>query len=77
MNKRINISLPTATIEKLRSEIPQGKRSQFIAETLEKKLEGKISLKESIIRDLKENRWIDEKVMKEWADMETEGWPEY
>ena len=76
MNKRINISLPTATIEKLRSEIPQGKRSQFIAETLEKKLEGKISLKESIIRDLKENRWIDEQVMKEWAGTETP-WPEY
>ena len=76
MNKRINISLPTATLEKLRASIPEGKRSQFIAETLEKKLEDKISLKESIIRDLKENRWIHEEAMKEWAGTETP-WPEY
>jgi len=77
MNKRINISLPTATLEKLRASVPQGKRSEFITKALEKNLQGKIDLRESIIRDLKENRWIDEKVMKEWADMETEGWPEY
>ena len=76
MNKRINISLPTATIEKLEAAVPQGKRSQFIAESLEKNLQGKISLKESIIRDLKENRWIDEEVMKEWEGTETP-WPEY
>ncbi|OGY27828.1 MAG: hypothetical protein A2Z42_02865 [Candidatus Woykebacteria bacterium RBG_19FT_COMBO_43_10] len=77
MNKRINISLPTATLEKLRTTVPQGKRSEFITKALEKNLQGKIDLRESIIRDLKENRWIDEKVMKEWAGMETEGWPEY
>ena len=77
MNKRINISLPTATLEKLRTTVPQGKRSEFITKALEKNLQGKIDLRESIIRDLKENRWIDEKVMKEWAGMETEGWTEY
>lgn len=75
MNKRINISLPTSTIEKLQS-IPQGKRSQFIAQTLEEKLKSKMSLRESIIRDLKENRWIDEEAMKEWKGTETP-WPEY
>ena len=74
MNKRINISLPTATIEKLEAAIPQGKRSQFIAESLEKNLQGKISLKESIIRDLKENRHIHEDAMKEWEGSETP-WP--
>ena len=75
--KRVNISLPTTTLAKLRSSVPQGKRSQFIAETLEKKLEEKINLKESIIKDLKENRWIHEKVMKDWSSLETENWPEY
>ncbi|OGY25606.1 MAG: hypothetical protein A2Z11_04700 [Candidatus Woykebacteria bacterium RBG_16_43_9] len=76
-NKRININLPITTLEKLNSTVPEGKRSQFIAETLEEKLEEKTSLRESIIRDLKENRWIHEKVMKEWSSLETEGWPEY
>ncbi|MDP2720696.1 MAG: hypothetical protein Q8O75_02025 [bacterium] len=76
MNKRVNISLPTTTLEKLKTEIPEGKRSKFIAESLEKNLREKISLKESIIRDLKENRWIDEEVMKEWEGTETP-WPEY
>lgn len=76
MNKRINISLPTSTIEKLEAAIPQGKRSRFVAESLEKNLQGKTSLKESIIRDLKENRHIHEDAMKEWKGTETP-WPEY
>lgn len=76
MNKRINISLPTTTLKKLQTTIPQGKRSQFIAETLEKNLQGKISLKESIIKDLKANRSIHEQTMKDWSGLETENWPE-
>ena len=76
MNKRINISLPTAILEKLQANIPEGKRSRFIAQTLEEKLKEKKSLRESIIRDLKENRWIHEEAMKEWAGTETP-WPEY
>jgi len=75
MNKRINISLPTKTLEKLRS-ISSGKRSRFIAETLEEKLKEKKTLKESIIRDLKENRSLHEEAMKEWEGTETP-LPEY
>lgn len=76
MNKRINISLPTTTLEKLRASVPEGKRSQFITETLEQKLKGKINLKESITKDLKENLWIHEQTMKDWSKLETENWPE-
>jgi len=76
MNKRVNISLPTTTLEKLKAAIPEGKRSQYITKILDRDLQDKISLKESIIRDLEENRWIDEKVMKEWSSLE-EKWPEY
>ncbi|MCH8821614.1 hypothetical protein IID23_03755 [Patescibacteria group bacterium] len=74
--KRVNISLPVETLEKLKASIPEGKRSRFINEALEEKLEEKASLRESIIRDLKENKWIDEQVMKEWSSTEVEGWPE-
>jgi len=68
--------LPVETLEKLKASIPEGKRSRFINEALEEKLEEKASLRESIIRDLKENKWIDEQVMKEWSSLEVEGWPE-
>ena len=74
--KRVNISLPVETLEKLKASIPEGKRSRFINEALEEKLEEKASLRESIIRDLKENKWIDEQLMKEWSSTEVEGWPE-
>lgn len=76
MNKRVNISLPTTILEKLKTEIPEGKRSKFIAESLEKNLLKRISLKESITRDLKENRWIHESTMKDWSNLETTNWPE-
>lgn len=68
--------MPVETLEKLKASIPEGKRSRFINEALEEKLEEKASLRESIIRDLKENKWIDEQVMKEWSSTEVEGWPE-
>jgi len=68
--------LPVETLEKLKASIPEGKRSRFINKALEEKLEEKDSLRESIIRDLKENAWIDEQVMKEWSSLEVEGWPE-
>ena len=73
--KRINISLPTEILEKLKTQIPEGKRSQFIAKTLEEKLKAKLALKESIIRDLKENRHIYEQAAKDWSVLDTEGWP--
>lgn len=68
--------MPVETLEKLKASIPEGKRSRFINEALEEKLEEKANLRESIIRDLKENKWIDEQVMKEWSSTEVEGWPE-
>ncbi|OGB84965.1 hypothetical protein A2994_01555 [candidate division Kazan bacterium RIFCSPLOWO2_01_FULL_48_13] len=75
--KRINISLPTATIERLKIAIPEGKRSQFIAETLDDKLGRKLSLKEEIIKGLRKNRHIYEEARKDWSVLDFEGWPEY
>ena len=76
-SQRININLPIKTLEKLKRQIPEGKRSRFIAQTLEEKLQERISLKESIIRDLKENRHIYEQEAKIWSVLDTEGWPKY
>lgn len=74
--KRVNISLPSQTLEKLKSTVPEGKRSGFINNALEEKLDQSIGLRESIIKDLKENKWIHEQVMKDWSSLEVEGWPE-
>ncbi len=68
--------MTTQTLEKLKAAIPEGKRSGFINKVLEEKLEEKASLRGSIIRDLKENKWIHEQVMKDWSSLEVEGWPE-
>lgn len=75
--KRVNISLPTATLERLNSSIPQGKKSEFITQAIDEKFGKKLSLKEEIIRDLKENAHIYEEVRKDWSVLDNEGWPEY
>ena len=75
--KRVNISLPTSTLERLNSTIPQGKKSDFIAKAIDEKLGKKLSLKEEILRGLKENRHIYEEARKDWSILDTENWPEY
>lgn len=39
--KRITLSLPKSTIQKLEQNVPKSKRSKFVAEALEKRLSGK------------------------------------
>jgi len=74
--KRVNFSLPAVTLERLKASIPQGKRSRYIAEVLDKQLKEKKSLEESIIRDLRENRHVYEETRKDWSALDTEGWPD-
>lgn len=74
--QRINISLPFQVVKQLQQEIPQGKRSQFIAKAVAEKLGKKRDIKKELIRSLKANRKFDEAVMKEWSVTEVEGWPD-
>lgn len=73
--QRINITLPYDLIRDLRRNIPEGKRSQFIAQAVKEKLPKK-NLKKELIRSLKANREFDRSVMKEWSSTEVEAWPD-
>lgn len=66
--QRVNISLPHDLLKQLQSEVPQGKRSKFIANAVSEKLmqrkESK-KLKKELIKRLEANREYYEKVSRE------------
>lgn len=74
--QRINITLPDGLARDLRRTIPNKKRSKFIAEALEDKLNKKKSLKKEWIKSLKANKKLYEEIAKDWAPLDTEGWPD-
>lgn len=74
--QRINISLPYEIVKQLHIAIPQGKRSQFIAETLAEKLTKKRDIEKELEKSLKANYKLDKEFLKDWAAIEVEGWPE-
>lgn len=74
--QRVNVSLPYDLIKQLQSEVPQGKRSKFIANAVSEKLSKKRNLKAELEKSLKANSQLDKAVMKEWSVTEVEGWPE-
>ncbi|MBI4078805.1 MAG: hypothetical protein HY429_00730 [Candidatus Levybacteria bacterium] len=74
--QRVNITLPRDIIRQLRTEVPVGKRSRFIAAAVSEKLTKKQSVEKALEKSLKANRKFDEAVMKDWAVTEVEGWSE-
>lgn len=74
--QRINITLPTPLVRQLRSEIPAGKRSKFIANAVSDKLTSKRSIQKELERSLKANYAFYKNIAKEWAVTEIEGWPD-
>lgn len=77
-SQRINITLPRGLVSDLKLIVPSGKRSSFIAESLEESLKKKKSrkqLKKDLIKSLRANYEYYKKVAKEWEVTELEGWP--
>jgi len=76
--QRINITLPTTLLKQLQTEIPQGKRSGFVAKAVAEKLakERREAKQKAFAESLKANYEFDKKVMKDWAVTEIEGWPD-
>lgn len=71
--QRINITLPSDLIRDMRTSIPPRGRSKFIAGAVKKELEKKRNLKKDLIKSLKANRKLYEKVMKEWDSTVADG----
>ncbi len=74
--QRINITLPNDLVRDLKQVIPDGKRSQFIAEAVKEKIGKKKSLKKEWIKSLKANHKLYQEIQKDWAPIEVEGWPD-
>lgn len=75
MQTRINITLPQELVKQLRAEIPKRQRSGFIARTLQENLKKQKAIKEQLIKGLKANYKLDEKIHKEWERVDLENWP--
>ena len=73
--QRINITLPNDLARDFRRSVPNGKRSQFIAEAVREKLP-KMNLKKEWIKSLNSNKEFYRKVAEEWKATEVEGWPD-
>ena len=74
--QRINITLPIGLLKHLQSEIPQGKRSKFIAKAVSEKLTKKRNIQKELRKSLQINREFYKKEYKDWKAIEIVGWPE-
>ncbi len=73
--QRINITLPDELARDLRRSVPEGKRSEFIAKTIQEKLEKKKKNKlyeKELLRRLKANKEFYKKVAEEWKYVDAE-----
>lgn len=74
--QRINIIFPDDLARDLRRVIPDGKRSQFIAEAVKEKIGKRKNMKKEWAKSLKANKDFYRQVAEEWKATEVEGWPE-
>ena len=74
--QRINITLPISILKQLREDVPEGKRSKFIASALSSKLSKKKSAEEALEKSLKANAEFYKQEAEVWRVTETENWPE-
>ncbi|MBI3290499.1 hypothetical protein HYZ78_03835 [Candidatus Microgenomates bacterium] len=74
--QRINITLPADLARDLRGIVPEGSRSEYIAKVLKEKFDRNKNLKKEWAKSLRANRKLYQEVHKDWAPLDTEGWPE-
>lgn len=65
-SQRINITLPYELIRDIQMNIPQGKRSEFIAKAVSEKLGKKRDIKKELIKSLKANYKLYKEEAKTW-----------
>lgn len=74
--QQITITLPAQIMKQLRSSIPQGKRSRFVANLVSQRLQKKKDAQKQLEESLKANYEFYKKEAKIWKVTEVEGWPE-
>lgn len=75
--QRLNITLPDNLVRDLRRIVSSGKRSRFIADAVEEKIKKKKkNFNKEWAKNLRANRKLYEEVAKDWAPLDTEGWPD-
>lgn len=74
--QRVNITLPNDLIRDLRTSIPSGGRSKFIAGVIREKLVKKKNLKKEWIKSLRANKKLYEEINRDWAPLDVENWPD-
>lgn len=78
-HKRINITLPAATVAMLEQAADKGSRSNFIDAAIRKHVSEtrKQNLREEIKAGAIANAERDLEIAKEWFEIDTELWPDY
>ena len=75
--QRLNITLPYELAMDLRRVVSEGKRSQFIAAAVEEKIKKKKKdIHKEWAQSLRNDRKLYEEIAKDWAALDTEGWPD-
>lgn len=74
--QRVNITLPQRVMKLLRAEVPQGKRSAFIASAITEKLAKNQQTEQALQESLAQNYDFYKKEAEIWKITETEGWPD-
>ncbi len=74
--QRINITLPQKVLKLLKSSIPEGQRSRFIARVIEEKLKKEKQTRLSLEESLKANYEFDKKIAEDWQSTEVDSWPD-
>lgn len=73
--QRLNITLPDDLVRDFKRSVPSGKRSEFIADIVRKKLP-KRNVRKEWIKSLKASKKLYAEVKADWASIEVEGWPD-
>lgn len=74
--QRINITLPADLARDFRMVVPDGERSKFAAEAIKEKVARRKNLAREWAKSLRADRKLYEEIQKDWAPLDTEGWPE-
>ncbi len=62
---KVTFELPSPLVQRLRSHVPSGERSRFVAELISKKLQGQASALEQAARKANSLRKVN-RDMKDW-----------
>ncbi len=76
--KRVDISLPKKTVELIDRVIPKGKRSRFINDAVQRRLQevGQSNLRRELEAGYKRDFEEDKKTAQDWFAVDEEAWQE-